>query len=150
MAFQKKEQVNIIVKSKKETVEDIIAGVTTEKDLRDQKRVLTDNNNESALLSLENNKPLILPTPIDPLMTGSFILEDDSHHTSTPRLTAQKLKGKTPATPPINKKTRSMISSNKSHFRYINGVALLHKHMRKVLNALQSGNYLGLSKAQKL
>lgn len=150
MAFQKKEQVDIIVKSKKETVEDIIAGVTTEKDLRNRKRVLADNNNESALLSLEDDKPLILPTPIDPLMTGFFILEDDSHHTSTPRLTAEKLKSKTPATPLINKKTRSMISSSKSYFHYINGVALLHKHMRKVLNALQSGNYLGFSKAQEL
>ena len=47
------------------------------------------------------------------------------------------------------RETRSMTGSSKPRFRYINGVAPSHRHMHKVLNALQSGDYLGLSKAQE-
>ena len=45
---------------------------------------------------------------------------------------------------------RLMTGSSKSRFCYINGIAPLHQHMHKVLNTLQSGDYLGLNKAQEL
>ena len=41
-----------------------------------------------------------------------------------------------------------MTGSSKPRFRYVNNIAYSHHHMHKVLIALQSGNYLGLSKAQ--
>lgn len=126
LALQEKEQEDIIVRSMKETVGDIVAGATTEKNLRDQERVLADDNNESALSSLEDNEPLIPPTPMDPPMTRFFPLEDDSDHTPTPRPMTRKPKGKAPATSPTDRETRSITGSSKPRFRYMNNVAPSH------------------------
>ena len=82
-------------------------------------------------------------------MTGSFSHEDDSNHHLTPRPQAQKSKNKAPAPPLSDRETRSMTGSSKPRFRYMNGTPSSHHHMHKVLNALQSGDYLGLSKAQE-
>lgn len=42
-----------------------------------------------------------------------------------------------------------MTGFSKPRFRYINGVALSYQYIHKVLNALQSGDFLGLGKAQE-
>ena len=149
LALQEKEQEDVIVRGRKETGGDVVAGATMEENLRDQERVLADDDDESALSSLEDDEPLIPPEPTSPPMTGSFPLKDDSDHAPTPRPQACKPRNKAPAPPPTDRETRAMTGSSKPRFRYINGVAPSHRHMHKVLNALQSGDYLGLSKAQE-
>ena len=47
------------------------------------------------------------------------------------------------------RETQSMTRSSKPCFCYINSVAFSYRHMHKILNALQSGNYLGLNKVQE-
>lgn len=96
---------------------------------------------------MDNNELLILPDLIYPLIIRFFLLEDDFDYNFTLKPKTCKLKSKTPAL--TNRKTRSIIGFSKYHFSYINDVALLHQHMHKVFNVLQSSNYLDFSKAQK-
>lgn len=81
-------------------------------------------------------------------MTRLFLLKNYFDHAFTLKSTACKPKNKALVLLAINEKTESMISSNKPHFYFINSIASSHQYMHKVLNALKSGNYLGLSKAQ--
>lgn len=76
MAFQEKKQEDMIIRGmKKETEGDVVASVAMKENVRDQKKLLANNNNEFALSSLENNEALILPESTSPLITGFFPLE---------------------------------------------------------------------------
>ena len=76
LAFQEKKQEDMIIRGmKKETEGDVIASVAMKKNVRDQRKLLANNNNEFALSSLENNEALIPPEPTSPLITGFFPLE---------------------------------------------------------------------------
>ena len=50
---------------------------------------------------------------------------------------------------PNDRKTCAMTDSSKLYFCYIKNIALLHRHMHKVLDALLSRDYLDLSKSQE-
>ena len=45
---------------------------------------------------------------------------------------------------------QSITKFSKFYFCYINNIAFSHQHIYKILNILQFGKYLDLSKAQKL
>lgn len=111
-------------------------------DTATENKVLSANtDDESSLSSLEDDEPLIPAQPRIPT-------EDDSDHAPTHKSQARKPRDKA-APPSSTRETRSMTESSKPRFRYMNGVATSHRHMHKVLNALQSGDCLGLSKAQE-
>lgn len=90
----------MIVRGRKETVGDVIAGLAMQKD---QEKVLSDDDNKSALSFLDDNEFLILPDPIDLSITGFFLLEDNSDHIFTLKFKACKPKSKVP--PPTNRAT---------------------------------------------
>lgn len=59
----------------------------------------------------------------------------------------QKPRKKTSSSSLIDRETRAMTGSNKPRLQYINNTASSHCYIHKILNTLQSGNYLGLTKA---
>lgn len=144
LALQKKKQEDAIVRGRKEAVGDVVAGAATKGE-----GLLADSDDESYLSSFEDDASLIPPKPRNPPVTGSFPLEDDSDHAPTLEAQARKPRGNAPAPPPSDRETRSMTGSSKPRLRYMNGVAPSYQHMHKVLNALQSGDYLGPSKGQE-
>ena len=79
-------------------------------------------------------------------MTESFLLDKDDNEVSTPKA-IRKPRGKASPPPPTGRETRAMASSSKSRLRYMNNTAPSHYHMHKALSSLQSGDYLGLTKA---
>ena len=106
-----------------------------------------DSDAESFLTTLDN-EPLIPSQPKSPPMTGSFPPDKDDDEVSTPKV-IRKPRRKAPPPPPTDRETRAMTGSSKPRLRYMNNIASSHCHMHKVLNALQSGDYLGLTKAQE-
>lgn len=81
-------------------------------------------------------------------MIGSFPPEDDSDEAPTSKPKAiRKPREKAPPPPRTDRETRAMTASSKPRLPYMNNAAPSNYHMHKVLNALKSGNYLGLSKA---
>lgn len=149
LALQEKKLDNVISKQTKEVVGDVVDGTATEKNVREEERLITNSDNESFLSPLEEEEPLIPSTPRSPPMTGLFPLEDDSDQAPTPRPQAPKPRGRASAPLPSDRETQSMTGSSKPCFRYMNCIAPSQHYMHKVLNALQSGDYLGLSKAQE-
>ena len=129
---------------------DIVDSTTTENNVREYERLDVDNNDKSILSPLEEDDPLILSEPKSPPMTESFPHEDNLDHHSTPRPQTQKCKKKAPVSLLSDRETRSMTSSSKPRFWYINGTLFSHHYIHQVLNTLQSGDYLGLCKAQEL
>lgn len=121
-----------------------------EKNVRNQKKTLVNDDNKSTLSSLEDNKLLIPPKLISISMTSFFLLKKDFDQVFILQFQVCKPKNKASATLPTNKKTYAMTSSKKPCFCYINGVAFSYQFMHKILNILQFGNYLSLSLAQKL
>ncbi len=115
-----------------------------------EEKYLTDTNDEPFLTSLEDDEPLILSKPRSPPMTGFFSPEQDSDQAHTPKPKAHKPQGKMLAISPSDRKTCAITGSSKLRFRYMNGIVLLHLQIYKILDALQSGDYMGLSKGQKL
>lgn len=103
---------------------------------------------ESVLTSLDD-EPLIPPqSGSPPPMTGSFPPDEDDNEVPTPKA-IRKPRGKAPPPPPTDRETRAMTGSSKPRLRYMKNTAPSHHHMHKVLNALQSGDYLGLTKSQE-
>lgn len=70
----------MIVKSKKEIIEDVIVNAIIKKNVRDQKKLLTNNNDKFALSFWKNNKFLILSKFINSLITNSFLLKNNSNY----------------------------------------------------------------------
>ena len=149
LALQEKEQEDVILRGTKEAVGAVVDGTAQGEKVREEEKNLTDTDDEPFLTSLEDDEPLIPPEPRSPPMTRSFPPEEDSDQASTPKPKARKPRGKAPIPPPSDKETRAMTGSSKPCFRYMNGVAPSHRHMHKALDALQSGDYLGLSKSQR-
>lgn len=133
----------------KKAVEAILDGMALGEKVREEERNLADTNNETFLTFLEDDKPLILPEPRSPPITGSFSLKVDSNQAPNPMSKASKPRAKALIPPLSDKETCAMTGFSKSCFHYMNGVVPSHWHIHKILDVLQFGDYLGPSKGQK-
>ena len=72
LALQEKEQEDMIIRCRKETVGNFAAGAAMQNNVKDQKRVSAGSDDESALSSLDDDEPLIPPDPMDPPIIRIF------------------------------------------------------------------------------
>lgn len=68
----------MILRGTKKVVGAVINAMALRKKVRKEKKNLADIDNKSFLISLKDDKPLILPEPRNPPMTGSILLKVDS------------------------------------------------------------------------
>lgn len=68
----------MILRGTKNAVRAVINAMALRKKVRKEEKNLADIDDKSFLISLKDNKPLILPEPRNPPMTGSILLKVNS------------------------------------------------------------------------